>query len=1040
MARDLPTVRESVLIFPDSMERGTVVVGSAAWWAWAAAPGTTSFRFAAGPHRFTARREQKPGGSYWYAYRQQQGVLRKVYLGRSVDLTLERLMWAATTLTQAPTPTHPNHDAAPAPRTEPVSRSPGLLMQTHVLPLLATKLAAPLPPPQLVFRPRLLEQLQHGLPGKLTLLSAPAGFGKTTLLSAWLPNSQRAVAWLSLDVEDNDPTQFLRYLVAALRTIEPSFGQALFGMLHSLEVLSLSSLLTVLINDLAVLPHPCMLVLDDYHVLRAPPIHQTVSFLLEHLPPQLHLVIATREDPPLPLARLRVRRHLHELRAADLRFTADEAAAFLNGVIGLTLSTADVEALQEKTEGWIAGLQLAALSMHDRDDIAGFIAAFTGSNRFVVDYLAEEVLSSQPDVVHAFLLHTSILDRLCASLCDAVTGAHGSQAMLEQLDHANLFLVPLDHAQHWYRYHHLFADLLQHRLRLAQPTLVLELHGRASAWYAQAGLASEAIQHAVLAQDFQRAADLLEHRAEALWTRGELVSLQRWFDALPGEVTRSRPRLLLAHAWQLVLSNPANMPPIKAILHDVELLVRAREADAHLNGVQSPADSHELAEMRSILAVIRSAVGSNQGDIPGTIALAREALEHLPGQAVFWRIIPLVNLGMAYAAQGDVAAASHTLVDAISLSQEAGNHYTALVATRTLADVRALQGYLHAAADLYRGGLRMAAEHGWHAVPFTGYLHVGLGKLLYEWNDLETATRHLMEALTTVGLRERPWAVAEAYMLLACVKQAQGDIAGVHEMIRHAEQTIEGQKHLWGADVLPAYRARVWLAQGHTARAATWAEQAELRFAPPITDIYHEFVLITLARVRMAQGKPAQALALLNHLVHAAEAAGRTTSTIELLALRALALHACGETSQALIMLQRSLMLAEPEGHIRTFTDAGTPLAALLERVATTDVELSSYAHTLVAACGDPRHDTRRMTDGVPSSSLRGPLPLVEPLNERERDVLRLIAQGLSNRDIADRQVIALSTVKWYLNTIYAKLGVHSRTQAVARAQEIGLL
>ncbi len=498
--------------------------------------------------------------------------------------------------------------------------------------------------------------------------------------------------------------------------------------------------------------------------------------------------------------------------------------------------------------------------------------------------------------------------------------------------------------------------------------------------------------------------------------------------------------MLLAHAWHLVLSNPAHTPLVDAILHDVELVVDASETNARLNGEPSAADSQEMAEIWGIRAAIRSAVASNQGDIPNTIAHAQEALERLPLQAVFWRIIPQVNLGMAYAAQGDVTAASHTLLDALSLSQEAGNHYMALVAMRTLADVRVLQSHLHAAADLYRGGLRMAAEHGWHAVPFTGYLHVGLGKLLYEWNDLGTATRHLMEALTTVGLRERPWAVAEAYMLLACIKQAEGDMAAAHDMIRHAEQVVEGQRHVWGADVLPAHRTRLWIAQGQTERAGVWAEQAGLRFDHPITDIYHEFAAITLARVRIAQGKPAQALALLEHLLEAAVAAGRTTNTIELLALRALALDACGNTSQALTVLQHSLTLAEPERYVRTFVDAGTPMAALLERVATTDGRLSSYAHTLLAAFGDTPCDKRRMTDGVTSSSIRSPSPLVEPLNERERDVLRLIAQGLSNRDIADRQVVALSTVKWYVNAIYGKLGVHSRTQAVARAQEIGLL
>lgn len=1096
MARTTPQVHDDVLVRDDT-ER--IAVGSPAWFAWLEQ--ATMFAFVRPVGRFTARKEQGArGGAYWKAYRTHEGTLRRFYLGKSAELTVEWLHAAALSLAGAP-PINPersaaNHDGGVPPQQEEPAR------QAAPIHLLGTKLFVPRPRADLVSRPRLHARLDAGLAGTLTLVCGPAGFGKTTLLADWLCHSKvlrqspRAVAWLSLTAEDNDLYRFLPYLIAAFQTIAPSVGVTLLSLLHAPQPPLLPSLLTVLIADLAALPAESILILDDYHVIDVPAIDQAITFLLEHLPPRLHLVIASREDPSLPLARLRARRQLIELRAADLRFTTDEAAAFLNQVMGLPLSPADVAALEQRTEGWIAGLQLAALSMQNHKDLAGFIAAFTGSHRFILDYLIEEVIARQPDYVQAFLLQTSILDRLCGPLCDAVvTGPHSvsGQALLEYLERANLFLVPLDDERQWYRYHHLFADVLRQRLltqRLpalfagASGEAVATLHRRAAEWYDQQGFILEALHHASAAQDWGWAARLLEQHAELLLMRGELRTLHGWFQLLPRSVVRKQPRLLLAYAWAQFLAAPFHTDAVEAILHDMEAVPGLHGDQPTGQSVESGPLDGERAELRGKLAAVRASIANSQKDIPRTIALAHEALTYLPRDNMFWRLIPMVDLGLAYDASGEVMAASRAFTEAIDLAGLAGNRYVAMIATMHLARVRATQGELHVSAELHRRALAMAAEQGWKQLPMVALPHVWLGKLLYEWNDLPSATWHLLEGIKLVRPREQQRVLLEGYVTLAHVKKAQGDAVGALDAMRQAEEVAQTTDAPWAAPLIGAYKARLWLAQGRPDRAGRWLEEAGPRLNAELAS-QRELEFVTLARVRIAQGKAMEALPILERLLRATEAAGRLGSMIEILVLQALALQALDDPTRAIVVLQRALLLAEPEGYNRTFVDEGAPMATLLAQGlqdkhwngslrAYTAKLLASFPETELQAVrrlkpgsnmrkpaqagshsilnplkrvsafqtptsvgGQERHGERSPV--VSGQGTRSPA-LVEPLSPRELEVLALVADGKSNAEIAQLLVIAVSTVKAHLNTIFGKLDVTSRTQAIGRAHDLDLL
>jgi len=700
-------------------------------------------------------------------------------------------------------------------------------------PVLLTKLFVPPVRANLVPRPALVARLNRGLDGRLTLVSAPAGFGKTTLIVEWLHQTRWPVAWLSLDAGENDPVRFFTYLLAALEQVDPEIGQAVRPMLQAPQSSPWEPLLTGLINDIARASNPFLLVLDDYHLIETRTIHDALAFLLDHLPPPpggMHLVIASRADPPLPIARLRARGQLAELHVADLRFSPDEALTFLNEIMGLSLEAGQIAALERRTEGWIAGLQLAARSMQGREDVSGFIQAFTGSHRYVLDYLTEEVFNREPEERQVFLLQTSILDRLTGPLCDAVrfgtaeppssssgtdvryglaepssrysgtviAGRADSQAILESLDAANLFIIPLDEERCWYRYHHLFADLLRRRLQVEQRDLVPTLHKRASAWYEKNGLIPEAASHALSSGDLGRAASLIEWTGWALLARGEMTTLLGWLDRLPGELTRSRPQLGILGAWALALSGALDR--IEPYLQDVDREVVPGE-----------------------VAAIRAYVASHRDDLPRAIALCQRAFERVPQEKWFSRGIVAVILGLAPLSSGDPVAAGRALAEAVRLSQVAGRTYITLIATTMLAEAQEMQGQLCQSVDTYRRALQLATEGSRQPAPSAGMAYVGMAGLLYEWNDLEGAMRCATKGIELSELGGSADTIEDGYLTLARIHRARGKPDTALEMIQEAERLAQRCNHGDRQAEAAELRARLWLGRGSVAEASRWA-------------------------------------------------------------------------------------------------------------------------------------------------------------------------------------------------------------------------
>src|SRR5436305_12036605 len=765
-----------------------------------------------------------------------------------------------------------------------------------VTPILATKLYLPRLRPNVVSRPRLIERLNEGLHRNLTLIAAPAGFGKTTLISQWVTSCDRQVAWLSLDEGDSDPTRFLTYLVAALRTIAPTLGEGVLGALQSPQPPPPEAMLTALLNDLTTISDDFVLVLDDYHVLDAKAVDHALTYLVEHLPPQMHLVIATREDPPLPLARLRAGGQLTELRVTDLRFTPSEAAEFLNQVMGLTLSAQDIAALERRTEGWIVGLQLAALSMQGHQDVPGFIRAFAGDHRYIVDYLVEEVLQRQPEPVRRFLLQTSILDRLSGPLCDAVTGQEEGNARLEALERGNFFVVPLDDTRHWYRYHHLFAEVLSAQLLAEQPDQVATLHRRASAWYEQHGSTVDAIRHALAAFDFGRAADLVELAVPAMARSRQEATVLGWLKALPDELVRARPVLSVHYAGALLLHGV--LAGVEARLRDAEQWLDTKTDRGEL--ALAPAaemvvvDEEEFRGLPGMIAIYRAAIALALGNVADTVKYARRALDLVPEDDHHRRGSAAGFLGLAYWTSGDLEAAHRSYAECMALVQRAGHISDAIGCSIALADIRMAQGRLREAMSTYERGLQLATEQGAPVLRGAADMHVGMSELHRERDDLDAATQHLLrskELGELIGLPQNRyrWRVA-----MARIREAQGDLDGALDLLYEAER-------LYMSDFFPnvrpvsAYVTRVWIAQGRVGEALDWAREQGLSVSDDLSYL-REFEHITLARVLLARSKSdradrsiREAMGLLERLLHAAEAGERTGSVIEILVLQALA-------------------------------------------------------------------------------------------------------------------------------------------------------
>jgi len=919
------------------------------------------------------------------------------------------------------------------------------------VPILATKLYVPPPRPGIVTRHRLINRLNEGFAKgcKLRLVSASAGFGKTTLVSEWIAGCGRSTGWLSLDEGDNDPVRFISYLIAALQTIKQGIGESLLPALQSQQQPSTEAILTILLNEIATISDSFFLVLDDYHTIDAKVIEEAITFLVEHQPPQMHMVIATREDPSLPLARLRARGQLIELRTADLRFTPAEAAEFLNQMMGLHLPAKDIAALESRTEGWIAGLQLAALSMQGREDIASFIRAFTGSHRFVLDYLAEEVLQRQPESIRNFLLQTAILERFCTSLCNTVTERNDGKEMLNALEDGNLFLVALDDQRQWYRYHHLFAEVLQSYLRQEQPDQVSKLHRRAGIWFEQNNLITDAIPHALAAKDFERAANLIERVWLAMDLNYQHVTWLGWAMALPDDLVRAHPVICVGYAWALL--GTGELEASEAHLRDAERWLEPADLQAEASSSETFPERNprmivvDEAEFRSLPASIAAARAYRAlalGDIPGTKMYARQTLALITEDTSPHHTQGTALLGLAEYASGDLQAAEQELLKFQALMWQVNDLASAIGITFALANIKLAHGRLREAVSAYQQSLQLAANRG--APFFIGVsdLYRGLSELLCEQNDLEAAAQHLVTAQqmgekgATTGWPQR-LCVAKARL-----KESQGDLAQALTFLEEAE-------HEYVRNPLPdppvaALKAQIWVRQGRLTEAFSWAHAQNLSPDDELSYM-REFEHLTLVRALIARFQIDRmdddlhaALGLLERLLQAAETGGRNGSVIKILILQSLAYQAQDGQSCALASLERAMKLAEPEGFIRIFVDEGEAMRLLIldfrlkvDKSAHNEVRsLFSYADKLLAAFPQPA--------ALPQAKIKNrTTEIVEPLSERELEVLKLLRSELSGPEIAEHLIVSLNTLRTHTKSIFNKLGVNNRRAAVRRAEEL---
>ena len=902
-------------------------------------------------------------------------------------------------------------------------------------PLLSTKLFIPPARPRRVARLRLVGLMNEAVKNPLALICAPAGYGKTTLLSEWIPQNEHCVTWVSLDEADNDPLRFWSYFIAALQTLNPELGKNARLLLESTQNPQIEAVLSLVINDLAALDYRFSQVFDDYHLVENPAIDSSLAFLVEHLPPNVNLVISSRRDPALPLARWRARQQMAEIRSADLRFTIDETTHFLNQAMKLDLSAPEIAALEVRTEGWIAGLQLAALSIKDRDDRAGFITAFTGSHRFIIDYLVEEVLSRQSGSVREFLLSTSILNRLCASLCDALTGSSNGQAILERLEQDNLFLVPLDDHRGWYRYHHLFAEVLQARLRKYQPDLHAKMHLRASDWYEREGLIDQAFRHALAAPDLEGAARLVERNSVNMIQRSEVLLIRSWLEQLPVELVQTRPRLILAYGWILVLTGHGQA---------LEQWLAASRASAALAAPDLPADI--LGE----LALLRATLARFQHDAALSLKLAQQALDHLSGDNRGLQAGAMYTVGVAHLQKGEIASARKAFAEAIVLGETKGGPYMAMIALQELSELQIKQGKLSQAIQTCQQAMSMALRWGWQVLPAAGLAHIYLGQVFYQRNDLAAAVHEITEGVDLLQSSIEQFVLAQGFVSLAQAQNASGDMKGAFATIQRGKDWFT---HMQVADtgagtLLGLGELRLRIAMDDLSAAIQWSQ--DCHWLPEDTALGY-LQAMTLVRLRLAQIQRKlqekflqEGFEITNRLLAAAEAKEWWGHVLELSLLCALLYQARGDTGGARCHLERALTLAEPEGYIRVFVEEGEPMRLMIDdyrleitRHGPDSARLVDYTEMLLSAftSASPKstpHPTRDEGLGVAL--------LVDPLSERELEILRLISKGLSNQEIAEILVIAVSTVKSHINHLYGKLGTQRRIQAISIARDLGLL
>jgi LuxR family maltose regulon positive regulatory protein len=891
--------------------------------------------------------------------------------------------------------------------------------------ILITKLFTPPLKADLVERPDLIQRLSDGLDRKAALISAPAGFGKSTLVSAWLKElnqmPETEAAWLSLDADDNDPTRFLTYLLAALgrtKQLGEEFEGGIGSMLQSPQPPPAQSVLIPILNQLAEAESKIILVLDDFHLIDSQKVHDIVGFLLDHLPPQVHLVIATRQDPQLPLGRLRAQDQLTELRAADLRFSNEEAGDFLNRLMGLDLSPEEIAELDTRTEGWIAGLQLAAISMQGSDDIQGFIHSFQGSHRLVLDFLIEEVLGQQPEKIQNFLLHTSILNRLTGPLCDALTDQENSQETLARLDRANLFIIPLDEERHWYRYHHLFTELLRQRLHHSTPEVIPGLHIRASKWYSQHGLVHEAIKHSLRAKDYNRANDLIKELAIDIIQQGDHTSVVEWINEMPDEFVKERPYLCVLHAWTLQLTGQ---------LETAETLLI--EAENALDNLRTGGGGEE----ETILGLInfrRAYASFMRGEHGKTVSLGNQALDQLPESAALLRVQTVLFLGIAYRYQGQLQEAIASY-DAI-LPNIHNYDVNSIVILYYLhqGDLFSEMAQLHRAKEIYDHALELIERQtGRSDMPYAGYVYVGIGRIFHQWNQLDDAYRLIVKGVALC----RDWNVADILGLslieLAHIHQSLRSYEKAIESLDEAANVLEGLSS-WGGKIAAAHQAKFDLARGDISAAESWAEANDIAPDSEI-EIYRDLEYKILAHVLFAQKRYEEARSLAERITRKAQEIGKRHLELEGLILLALVFSALGNQDQAFAHLESAFSISEPQGYIRIFVDQGPPMAQLLYEALKQDIS-PTYVQKLLVAFPVEEPDT----EGIHQDQSG----LVEPLSEREIEVLELMAAGLTYQDIAEQLFISPHTVKTHSRNIYAKLDVGNRTLAVGKARTLGIL
>lgn len=888
------------------------------------------------------------------------------------------------------------------------------------MPLVYTKLSMPVLRKDLVVRERLIHQLDEGLKGTLTLVSAPAGFGKSTLVAMWARETSISLGWVSLDERDNDPNQFLTYIFAAINAVG-QVGDEILSEIQSPQNPPNGALLMWWINELRNHPSDLILVLDDYHAIENQAVHQNMEFLLEHMPANFHLVLICRSDPHLHLGRIRGCGKLTEIRESDLRFSYEEVSEFLESVMDLNLSVQNISALEQRTEGWIVGLQLAALAIQRQKDVDQFIQKFSGGHQHIIDYLAEEVFDHQDKEIQTFLLKTSILESMCASLCDAIIGGNTSKAMLDSLNQGNLFVIPLNDERQWYRYHHMFSDLLRYKLGYLNAGMVKRLHKRAGKWYAEHDFPDEALRHFHTAEEFNLAADLIETIAPELIGYGKLTLLKSWIELLPESVIKARHYMCLYHAWVLNLTNQVDI--LEARLQDTE----------HALTIQS-LDDQTISNVRGQIAQIRAYDARRRKNLTLSLDYLNEALNLLPEKSYSARSAALFHLGLTYIHQGKLTEAARALSDARPLSKLGGNIYVTLATTGYLAEVQIAQGNLRNASKLCSHAIEDSLDsHHPGSMSALAYLYVSLGKIHYEWDELDHAANLFLDGISH-GERTGNWrATMPGLFSLAWLRQVQGRNEEARFLLVKAASLADRARMSFREMELDAWQARIDLAQDNIPAAGRWAgEYQEARAKLPSA---HEFSDVIFVRILNAQNQFSDALELLDQQFQKSKAMGADGQLIGYLVLKAIIYHAQNDKDQARKFLERALVKAEPEKYIRTFVDEGPPMVALLTEFlnwSSNKHDLADYVKRLLSAF--PEEQIRAYKKSIMHAEI------LDSLNDREQQIIRLLADGLKTPEIAEELQLAKSTVKWYLKKIYSKLGVHRKADAIARAKELGVL